>query len=81
MCRKLKAQRKNICFISSKPAEILRVPGGKIKEGEPADFTVIDLKKSWTIDKEEFASKGRKTPFHGKKGVGMAVMTIVGGEI
>ena len=48
--------------------------------GSDADVTIIDPKRSWTIDKNKFAGKSRNCPFHGWKVTGQAVATIVGGE-
>lgn len=45
------------------------------------DFSVWDLDKEYTIDPEQFCSKGRATPFAGWKVFGENQMTIVGGKI
>ncbi|MFH0776574.1 MAG: dihydroorotase [Patescibacteria group bacterium] len=63
------------------PAKIIRTNRGRIEEGAIADLTIIDPNLEWTIDKSKFASKGRNTPFHGRKVTGKAVDVIVGGEI
>lgn len=49
--------------------------------GMPADFTVFDLNKKYTIDPEEFLSKGRATPFEGYEVFGECLMTVCGGKI
>ena len=48
---------------------------------ESQDFTVWDLNKEYTIDPEDFLSKGRATPFAGWKVFGENLMSIVGGKI
>ena len=48
---------------------------------ETEDFSVWDLSKEYTIDPEDFLSKGRATPFAGWKVSGENLMTIVGGKI
>jgi dihydroorotase len=70
-----------IMKMSVGPASILRVPGGALNPGSPADLTVIDLNRSWTVDKTQFRSKSRNTPFHGWTLKGKAVLTIKGGMI
>ena len=45
------------------------------------DFSVWDLSKEYTIDPEDFVSKGRATPFAGWTVSGENLMTIVGGKI
>ena len=54
--------------------------GGGTDEGESADFTVIDLEEEYEINPEEFYSKGRATPFTGKKVRGKVLHTFVGGK-
>lgn len=63
------------------PAKVLGLELGTLKIGVPADITVIDINKEWTVDKDKFFSKGRNTPFHGFKLKGKAVMTIVDGKV
>ena len=45
------------------------------------DFSIWDLGKEYTIDPEDFLSKGRATPFAGWKVSGENLLTIVGGNI
>lgn len=54
--------------------------GGGLAAGEAADFTVLDLDTPYTIDPATFRSKGRSTPFAGRRVCGRAVMTVVGGR-
>lgn len=67
--------------LSTAPASILRIPGGTLRPGSPADLVLIDPNRKWTVDAATFASKSRNTPFQGWTLTGKAVMTIVGGEI
>ena len=63
------------------PRRIFGLPGGSIREGAPADLTVLDLNRPHVINSQTFRSLGRATPFDGW-GVSAAVaMTICGGEI
>jgi dihydroorotase len=68
-------------LMSRRPAEIMGWPGGRIVSGEPADLTVIDTGRTWTVDPEEFASKSRNTPFGGWELQGRAVLTVAGGRV
>lgn len=70
-----------VAKLSSNPARILGVPGGSLTPGSPADVTIIDLKREWTVDVSQFASKSRNCPFQGWTLKGKAVMTIVGGKV
>ncbi|MBM4085499.1 MAG: dihydroorotase, partial [Planctomycetes bacterium] len=47
----------------------------------PADITVIDPNKVWTVNANKFESKARNCPFHGWKLTGKAVLTLVGGRL
>ncbi len=67
--------------MSANPAGILNLRGGELKLGAPADFTVADLNEEWTINPDEFASKGKNTPFAGRKVFGRVKLTVVDGEI
>jgi dihydroorotase len=70
-----------IAKLSTNPARILGVPGGTLQVGAPADMTILDLDRSWTVDVQQFKSKSRNSPFQGRELTGRAVMTIVGGEV
>jgi dihydroorotase len=70
-----------IAKMSANPARILGVPGGTLAIGSPADITLIDPNKEWTVDPAQFASKSRNCPFQGWNLQGKAVMTILAGEI
>ncbi len=70
-----------IAKLSANPARILRVSGGTLAIGSPADITLMDPNKEWTVDASQFASKSRNCPFQGWNVKGRAVKTMVGGEI
>ena len=67
--------------MSGAPARILSLEGGEIAVGKPADLTFADLNEEWTVDPAEFVSKGKNTPFTGRKVFGRVKMTIVDGKI
>lgn len=67
--------------MSAAPARILSLEGGAIEEGGVADLAVVDLNEEWTIDPALFASKGKNTPFKGRRVCGRVKMTVVDGEI
>ncbi len=67
--------------MSYNPARILGIDKGDISEGKVADIVIIDHEAEYAIDVNEFASKGRNTPFNGRKVKGRVVKTIVAGDI
>lgn len=48
---------------------------------ENGNFTVFDLNSKYTINPDDFLSKGRATPFEGYEVYGECVMTVCGGKI
>jgi dihydroorotase len=66
-------------MLSTRPAELLGVSGGTLKEGVAADVTLIDPHREWTVDAEQFRSKSRNTPWQGRKVRGKALGTLVDG--
>lgn len=67
--------------MSYNPANILNLDGGELKEGAPADITVVDLNEKYVIDGKNFLSKGKNTPFNGFEVYGRIKYTLVDGEI
>jgi len=70
-----------IAKMSLNPARILNLTKGTLETGADADITVIDPQVKWTVDVQAFRSRGKNSPFHGRKMQGKAILTIVGGEI
>ena len=66
--------------LSLNPARILGIPGGTLKQKTPADITLIDPEKEWTIDVNNFYSRSRNSPFDGWKVKGKAVQVLVEGR-
>ena len=67
--------------MSYNPAKILGLDKGVVEEGKPADLVVFDAKHQYVIDPAQFQSKGRNTPFAGRKVKGMVVATVVDGKV
>ena len=63
------------------PARILGLSGGHLGIDAPADITVIDPEKKWTVKKENFRSKSKNSPFIGWKLSGKVDYTILGGRV
>ena len=67
--------------MSYAPAQILNLDGGEIKVGGVADLTIADLNEEWTVDPQNFVSKGKNNPFGGYKLFGAVKYTLVDGEV
>ena len=70
-----------IARLSRDPARLLRLPGGSLAAGAPADLTLLDPEAQWTIDPAKLVSKSRNTPFGGWTVTGKPWKTIVGGRV
>lgn len=67
--------------MSYNPAKIIGIDKGDISEGKIADVVVINPDEEYVIDAKKFASKGKNTPFNGRKVQGRVKQTIVAGKI
>ena len=72
--------RRAIELLSTNPARILKLPGGSLAEGRPADITVIAPDETIEISAPALMSKSKNTPFDGWRLTGVAAVTIVGGR-
>ena len=63
------------------PARLFHLPGGTLRRGGVADVTIFDPDAEWTVDPHRFRSKGRNTPYSGKRLRGRVHFTIVDGQL
>ncbi|MFA1818639.1 dihydroorotase [Virgibacillus oceani] len=68
-------------WMTIKPALTFDLPYGRLEENAAADMTIVDLNKTTVINKENFYSKGKNTPFHQWEVAGQPVLTIAEGKI
>ena len=66
--------------MSTRPAELLALPGGTLRAGSPADIIVIDADVPWVLDPANLKSLCKNTPFDEARFTGRVVRTIVGGR-
>lgn len=66
--------------MSTRPAELLGLPGGSLRPGSPADVIVIDLDAPWVLDPADLKSQCKNTPFDEARFTGRVIRTIVGGR-
>jgi dihydroorotase len=67
--------------MSVNPARILKSDRGCIGEGRIADLVIADPKAEYNIDAYQFYSKGKNTPFSGRRVTGRVEYTFVGGKL
>ncbi len=70
-----------LAMVTSKPAELLSLPAGRLVKGAAADFTVIDPDRGWKVTDKTLLSKSKNSPFDGRPVQGQALMTVVDGRI
>jgi len=68
--------------MSTRPAEIGRFAAhGRLAEGAPANFFLVDLEKEWEVDRAALHSKSRNTPFHAMRLPGQVMKTFHNGAL
>jgi dihydroorotase len=66
--------------MTTRPSDLLGLPGGSLRPGAPADVIVIDLDVPWVLDPLQLKSKCKNTPFDEARLLGRVVRTIVTGR-
>ena len=67
-------------LLSVNPARILKVAGGSLSEGAPADITIIAPDLKVRIEAAKLRSRSKNTPFDGWELRGGVAATLVGGR-
>jgi len=63
------------------PSALLGEAWRPIQDGARADFTVIDLKRTWTVSTDGFVSKSANSSFLGRELSGVTLLTLVDGRV
>ncbi|HZQ01850.1 MAG TPA: dihydroorotase [Reyranella sp.] len=66
--------------LSSTPARLFKLPGGKLAKGAPADLIVFDTDYAWKVDRDVFLSKTKNSPFDEKPVQGRVMATVLAGR-
>lgn len=67
--------------MSTNPARILKICGGTLKIGAPADIVIFDINEKWTVDVNKLHGKSKNTPFKNITLQGKVKYTIKDGDI
>ena len=70
-----------LAALTARPAEILGLPAGRLRKGDPADLVVFDLDIAGRIDAAGFHGKCKNSPFDGKPIQGRVLKTVRRGQI
>ncbi len=68
-------------LLSLNPARILRVKGGSLSDGAPADITILAPDLAVTVSAAKMRSKSKNMPFDGWQLRGGVAATLVGGRV
>ncbi|MEM1299710.1 MAG: dihydroorotase [Pseudomonadota bacterium] len=66
--------------LSTRPAEILGLPGGRLTKGAPADLVWFDPDSPFVLDRETLKSRSKNTPFDRTTMQGRILGTWVAGQ-
>jgi dihydroorotase len=67
-------------LVTARPADLMRLPAGRLAAGRAADFVLFDPERAWQVDADKLRSKSKNSPFDGRAVQGRAVRTIVDGR-
>jgi dihydroorotase len=67
--------------LSADPARVMGLDVPMVPPGARADLAAFDLESEWEVDPARFRSRGRNTPFGGRRLRGRPVFTLAGGRI
>ena len=67
--------------LSTRPAEILGLPAGRLTVGAPADLIVFDPDTPYVLDKRDLRSLSKNSPFDEARLQGQVTMTMVAGRV
>jgi dihydroorotase len=63
-----------------RPAELLRLPAGRLAKGAPADIIVLDIGAPFRLDSDALRSKSNNSPFDEKLLQGAVKRTFIAGK-
>lgn len=66
---------------TTRPAEILRLPQGRLAVGAPADLIRFDPDEPFVVDRDTLMSRSKNSPFDEARLQGRVKLTMVAGEI
>jgi dihydroorotase len=67
--------------LSTRPAEILGLPAGRLAAGAPADLVLFDPDEPYVLDKQDLRSRSKNTPFDEGRLQGRVRLTLARGQI
>jgi dihydroorotase len=69
-----------LACVTYRPADILRLPHGRLAKNAKADLTIFDPDTPWKVDPTQFKSKSKNSAFENRPVQGRALRTVVDGR-
>ena len=66
--------------LSSAPAKLYGLPGGRLSPGAPADLILVGLDDPWVVREADIRSRSKNTCFEGARLQGRVLQTLVAGR-
>lgn len=66
--------------MTQRPAEILKLPQGRLTKGAPADIILVDIGAPFKLDADKLRSKSKNSPFDEKVLQGIVKRTFIAGK-
>ncbi|MGQ9614464.1 dihydroorotase [Chloroflexus sp.] len=70
-----------IAKLTEGPAQVLNRSPANLRPGATADIVIFDPERSWMVEPDHFASRGRNTPLRGQRLKGQVMLTMAAGKI
>ena len=70
-----------LAALSTRPADLLGLPCGRLAVGAPADLMLLDLDAPFVVDKRKLKSRAKNSPFDEARLEGIVQATFVGGRV
>lgn len=66
--------------MTANPAQLLRLPGGRLDKEAPADLVLFDPAQPWVVDREQMRARSKNSPYNEETLVGRVLKTMVAGQ-
>jgi dihydroorotase len=66
--------------LAKNPADLLKLPQGRLGKGAPADLLLFDLDRAGRVEVDKFRSKSKNSPYDGRPIQGRVLRTVVDGR-
>ena len=69
-----------LAAMTTRPADLLGLPGGRLDIGARADLALVDIGVPWLLDRAQLSSRSKNSPFDEARMQGRVLRTLVDGK-